>query len=75
MEVADFCGAIRSGQPLCATAELARDVVMIVESADRSLRSGGTEVLLFPEAGLTTASVNGQSANGNGTRVVHGRAR
>jgi predicted dehydrogenase len=43
-ELADLGRAIRSGDSMTWQAELARDVVLMTEAADRSLKNGGTEV-------------------------------
>jgi predicted dehydrogenase len=43
-ELADLARAIRSGDSMAWQADLARDVVLMTEAADRSLRNGGTEV-------------------------------
>jgi predicted dehydrogenase len=44
LELADFVGAIRSGDRLEYHTAIARSVVRLVEAADRSLREGGREV-------------------------------
>ena len=43
-EVEDFAGAILGGGETVAGTRMARDVVRLVEAADRSLRLGGTEI-------------------------------
>jgi predicted dehydrogenase len=47
-ELDDFLGAIRHGDSLAYQAVLARCVVQMVESADRSLQQGGREIALEP---------------------------
>jgi predicted dehydrogenase len=46
LELGDFIGAIRDGRQMDHHTALARDVVRIVEAADRSLREGGREISL-----------------------------
>ncbi|HET6998079.1 MAG TPA: Gfo/Idh/MocA family oxidoreductase [Solirubrobacterales bacterium] len=43
-ELSDFAAAIRSGGEPLAGAAMARDVVNLVEAADRSLQEGGAEI-------------------------------
>jgi predicted dehydrogenase len=43
-QLADLTRAIRSGDRMTWQAELARDVVLMTEAADRSLKNGGVEV-------------------------------
>jgi predicted dehydrogenase len=43
-EVADFLRAVREGDRMTWHGALARDVVMVTETAERSLRLGGTEL-------------------------------
>jgi predicted dehydrogenase len=43
-ELADFARAIRNGDRMAWQAELARDVVLMTEAADWSLKNGGTEI-------------------------------
>jgi predicted dehydrogenase len=45
-ELEDFANAIRTGEPMAAGAEMARDVVRVTEAADESLRRGGEEISL-----------------------------
>ena len=51
LEVADFVGAIRSGEKMEYHTAIARSVVRLVEAADRSLREGGREITVEPDAG------------------------
>jgi predicted dehydrogenase len=44
LELADFVGAVRSGEKMEYHTAIARSVVRLVEAADRSLREGGCEV-------------------------------
>jgi predicted dehydrogenase len=44
LELADFVGAIRSGERMEYQTAIARSVVRLVEATDRSLREGGREV-------------------------------
>ena len=44
LELADFVGAIRSGERMEYHTAIAQSVVRIVEAADRSLREGGREI-------------------------------
>jgi hypothetical protein len=44
LELADFVGAIRSGERMEYHTEIARSVVRLVDAADRSLREGGREI-------------------------------
>ena len=44
LELADFVGAIRSGERMEYHTAIARSVVRLVEAADRSLREGGREI-------------------------------
>jgi predicted dehydrogenase len=46
LELADFLRAVRSGGAVALNTNLARDVVRMVEAADRSLHQGGREVTL-----------------------------
>ncbi len=46
LELSDFIGAIRDGRSMDHHTALARDVVRIVEAADRSVREGGREISL-----------------------------
>jgi predicted dehydrogenase len=57
-ELADFAAAIRGDISLRGQTLLARDVVIVTEAADRSLRRGGFEVKLAPAEGesLNTAA-------------------
>jgi predicted dehydrogenase len=45
-QVGDFLEAVRRGEPMRWHAELARDVVAMLEAAKRSLSEGGAEVHL-----------------------------
>jgi hypothetical protein len=45
-EVGDFLEAARSGVPRPEFARIARQVVVLLGAADRSLREGGSEVLV-----------------------------
>ncbi len=45
-EIEAFLDAIRSGEQMTAETSLARDVVSLTEAADRSLREGGSSVLV-----------------------------
>jgi predicted dehydrogenase len=49
LEVADFVGAIRSGEKMEYHTAIARSVVRLVEAADRSLREGGREITVEPD--------------------------
>jgi predicted dehydrogenase len=49
-ELGDFAGAIRGGGETVASARMARDVVHLVEAADRSLQLGGAEVPIEPDS-------------------------
>ena len=51
LEVADFVGAIRSGEKMEYHTAIARSVVRLVEAADRSLREGGREITVEPDMG------------------------
>jgi predicted dehydrogenase len=51
LEVADFVGAIRSGEKMEYHTAIARSVVRLVEAADRSLRAGGREIAVEPDIG------------------------
>ena len=51
LEVADFVGAIRSGEKMEYHTAIARSVVRLVEAADRSLREGGREIVVEPDTG------------------------
>ena len=53
LEVADFVGAIRSGEKMEYHTAIARSVVRLVEAADRSLREGGREITVEPDTGET----------------------
>jgi predicted dehydrogenase len=58
LEVADFVGAVRSGDTMEYQTALARGVVRLVEAADRSLREGGREIVVeqdVSENGLMAA--------------------
>ena len=44
LELADFVGAIRSGERMEYHTAIARSVVRLVDAADRSLRAGGREI-------------------------------
>ena len=44
LEMADFVGAIRSGEKMEYHTAIARSVVRLVDAADRSLREGGREI-------------------------------
>ncbi len=50
-ELRDFIGGIRDGRPTVSDARLARDVVRLVEAADRSLANGGEEIEIEPDGG------------------------
>jgi len=50
-EMRDFAASIRDGSETVSDAALARDVVCLVEAADRSLREGGVEVTIDESAG------------------------
>lgn len=54
LEVADFVGAIRSGEKMEYHTAIARSVVRVVEAADRSLREGGREIVVEPDMGENT---------------------
>ena len=54
LEVADFVGAIRSGEKMEYHTAIARSVVRLVEAADRSLREGGREIVVEPDMGENT---------------------
>ncbi len=45
-EIEAFCDAIGSGRQMDTETSLARDVVLLTEAADRSLREGGSAVLI-----------------------------
>jgi predicted dehydrogenase len=45
-QVADFLEAVRQGEPMSWHAGMARDVVMMLEAAERSLGEGGVAVAL-----------------------------
>ena len=45
-QVTDFLDAVRRQEPMCWHAGMARDVVMMLEAAERSLNQGGVEVSL-----------------------------
>jgi predicted dehydrogenase len=45
-QVADFLEAVRRGEPMSWHAGMARDVVMMLEAAERSLSEGGVAVVL-----------------------------
>ena len=60
LELADFVGAIRSGDTMEYHTAIARSVVRLVEAADRSLREGGREIAVEPDIER---------------RPAHGRAR
>jgi predicted dehydrogenase len=49
LELADFVRSIRNDEPMEFHTALARSVVRIVEAADRSLLSGGSEIRLESE--------------------------
>jgi predicted dehydrogenase len=51
-ELRDFVRATRIGDRMAFNTALARDVIRMVEAADRSLALGGTEVSLDPEPGV-----------------------
>jgi predicted dehydrogenase len=51
LEVADFVGAIRSGEKMEYHTAIARSVVRLVEAADRSLQEGGREITVEPDTG------------------------
>lgn len=53
LEVADFVGAVRSGEKMEYHTAIARSVVRMVEAADRSLREGGREITVEPDTGET----------------------
>jgi predicted dehydrogenase len=53
MEVADFIGAVRSGERMQYHTAIARNVVRLVEAADRSLRQGGREIAVEQDLGET----------------------
>ena len=48
LELADFVRGVRTGDPLRYESTLARNVVRLVEAADRSLNSGSVPVVLEP---------------------------
>jgi predicted dehydrogenase len=48
LEMADFVRGVRTGDPLRYESALARDVVRLVEAADRSLNNGSEPVCLEP---------------------------
>lgn len=50
-EMRDFAAAIAHGTEPISSAALARDVVGMIEAADRSLAAGGAEVAIEPEPG------------------------
>jgi predicted dehydrogenase len=54
-ELADFVRAVREGDRMRAQAQLARDVVWLSESAERSLTTGGGTVYLTPEPAVEAA--------------------
>jgi predicted dehydrogenase len=47
-ELTDFAAVMREGGETVASASMARDVVRLVEAADRSLRQGGAEMAIEP---------------------------
>ena len=49
LEVADFVGAIRSGERMEYHTAIACNVVRLVEAADRSLLGGGREIVVEPD--------------------------
>jgi predicted dehydrogenase len=55
LELADFCRAIRTGEPPRSTPELGLDVIRITEAVDRSLAESGTPVRLEPHAARVRA--------------------
>jgi predicted dehydrogenase len=48
LELSDFVAGIRKERSLRENVELARDVVVVTDAADRSLREGGREVVIAP---------------------------
>jgi predicted dehydrogenase len=64
LEVADFVGAIRSGEKMEYHTAIARSVVRLVEAADRSLREGGREIVVEPDMGeYTLTAARGLAVN------------
>jgi predicted dehydrogenase len=53
-ELAEFVDAIQNGVELSSDIDLARNVVCMVESADRSLKMGGREVVIDPSRTLVS---------------------
>ena len=51
LELGDFVQAIRSGERMEYHTAIARSVVRMVEAADLSLRDGGREIAVEPDAG------------------------
>jgi hypothetical protein len=52
LQLGDFLRSVRTSHPKANTLGLARDVVLMAESADRSLSVGGTQVVLDDDAVL-----------------------
>jgi len=61
-ELVDFTRAIREGAETRASAEMARDVVRMIEAADESLRRGGTEVTIGSTASGAKPTAAGRVA-------------
>jgi predicted dehydrogenase len=63
LELADFIGAVRSGDRMQYHTAIARSVVRLVDAADRSLREGGREVPVEPGDPMLniTSAVGGQA--------------
>ena len=51
LELADFVGAVRSGETMEYHTAIARSVVRLVEAADRSLQEGGREIAVEQDIG------------------------
>jgi predicted dehydrogenase len=56
VELADFFQAIRCGTEVIGNAEIARNVVNMIEAAETSLDAGGVPVATQPRKVLSTAS-------------------
>jgi predicted dehydrogenase len=50
LELADFVGAVRSGERMEYQTAIARNVVRLVDATDRSLREGGREIAVKQDA-------------------------
>jgi predicted dehydrogenase len=61
-ELSEFAAAVRSGEPLADRARIARDVVLVTEAVERSLRTGGAAIELPRRTGRFVRSGPGAVA-------------